>query len=141
MAKKKSEPSATDAPKKSAAKSGAKSKSAKPAAPTAAPMVDTAFAAQAAARMLTAKAGGITSSAAPSSTAPAGEKKETSAFKQMKQSMTKPHAAGVGNILNSTISPAAKKGNLPFHGGRQVGHNQTFGSDASKNFVPRRTGG
>ena len=26
-------------------------------------------------------------------------------------------------------------------GGKQVGHNQTFGSDASKNFVPRRTSG
>jgi hypothetical protein len=88
--------------------------------------------------MIGAKAGGGGSSGA-NAQAGGEARKETSAFKQLKQSLAKPHS--VGNLLNSTISPAAKKSNAPFQGGRQVGHNQTFGSDASKNFVPRRTGG
>ena len=130
MAKaKKSATAAPSAIKKPAAKSKA---AAKPAA--AAPMVDTNLAAQAAARMLTAKAAG-------GHTAPAGDKKETSTFKQLKQSFSKPHGASVGNMLNSTISTAAKKSNAPFQGNKQVGHNQTFGADVSRNNVPRRTGG
>ena len=148
MAKKKSEPKTetpavesvepTPAPKKKATKA-VKAKAAKPAvgaAPVATPMVDTQLAAQAAARMLTAKATGM------SSAAPMGDRKETSAFKQLKQSFNKPHAAGMGNILNNSASGAAKKANMPFQGGKPVtSHNQTFGADASKNFVPRRTGG
>ena len=63
-------------------------------------------------------------------------------FKQLKQSFTRQHAAGMGNILNNSASGAAKKANMPFLGGKPVtSHNQTFGADASKNFVPRRTGG
>jgi hypothetical protein len=77
---------------------------------------------------------------APTSAA-GGEKRETSTFKQLKESLAKPHVASMNNLLNSTAAPGAKKGNLPLHGGKQVGHNQTFGSDASRNFVPRRTGG
>jgi hypothetical protein len=136
MAKaKKSETPAAPAAKKPAAKAAAKSKAAaKPAAAPAAPMVDTNLAAQAAARMLTAKAAG-------GNVAPAGDKKETSTFKQLKQSFTKPHGASMGNMLNSTISNAAKKSNAPFQGNKQVGHNQTFGADVSRNSVPRRTGG
>jgi len=132
MAKaKKSETAAPSATKKPAAKSKA---TAKPAIAQAAPMVDTNLAAQAAARMLTAKAaGGLV--------APSGDKKETSTFKQLKESFSKPHAAGMGTMLNSTISTAAKKSNAPFHGNKQVGHNQTFGADVSRNNVPRRTGG
>lgn len=121
---------------KSAAKSAAKP-AAKPvakAAAPAAPMVNTSLAAETAARMIGAKAGGFNS-------ASSGPRKETSAFKQMKQSFTKPHAAGIGNMLNSTISPAAKKSNQPFHAGKQVGHNQTMGSEATRTSVPRRTGG
>ncbi len=121
------------APKKAPAKSGGK----KPAAAKSATPTFNTFAAESAARMIGAKLG----SGAAGSAGGGEAKKESSAFKQLKQSLTKPHAASVGNLLNSTISPAAKKGNQPFQGGRQVGHNQTFGSDASKNFVPRRTGG
>ena len=136
MAKAKKSETAPKAPAKaSAAKPASKAAAkSKPAAPGT-PMVDTNLAAQTAARMIGAKASGM------SSTASGGEKKETSAFKQMKQALAKPHAASVGNLLNSTLSPGAKKSNLPFHGGKQVGHNQTFGSDASRNLVPRRTGG
>ena len=123
MAKaKKSETAATSATKKPAAKSKAASK---PAVAQVAPMVDTNLAAQA--------AGGLV--------APTGDKKETSTFKQLKQSFNKPHAAGMGTMLNSTISTAAKKSNAPFHDNKQVGHNQTFGADVSRNNVPRRTGG
>ena len=129
-------PKAAAAPAKKAAKSPAKTKAAaKPAGPAASPMVNTTLAAESAARMIGAKATGFGSSGN------AGDKKETSAFKQMKQSMSKPHGASVGNMLNSTTSQAAKKTSLPFQGGKQVGHNQTFGADVSKNFVPRRTGG
>ena len=136
MAKaKKSETAAPSATKKPAAKSKAAAKpTAKPAVAQAAPMVDTNLAAQAAARMLTAKAAG-------GRVAPSGDKKETSTFKQLKESFSKPHAAGMGTMLNSTISTAAKKSNAPFHGNKQVGHNQTFGADVSRNNVPRRTGG
>ena len=34
-----------------------------------------------------------------------------------------------------------KKSNLPFGGGKQVGHNQTFGADVTRSGVPRRTAG
>ena len=146
MAKKKSTASETStegasAPAKKSpaakgpAKSAAKAKVVFGAPPPLPPMVDTQLAAQAAARMVTARATGM------GPTQRSGEQKETSTFKQLKESFSKPHGAGVGNILNSTTSEAARKGNLPHHGGKQKGHNQTFGSDASKNFVPRRTGG
>ena len=59
----------------------------------------------------------------------------------MKEAFTKPHAASMNTLLNNTHSPGAKKSALPFAAGRQVGHNQTFGSDATRSGVPRRTGG
>ena len=136
MAKaKKTENAKSEIPNSGAKKPAAKAAAgkSKPAAKPAAPLVNTSFAAEAAARMIGAKAGGGN---APSS----GEgRKETSTFKQLKQSLAKPHS--VGNLLNSTFSPGTHKSNLPFHGGKQVGHNQTFGADANSKFVPRRTGG
>ena len=97
-------------------------------------MVDTGFAAQAAARMLAARANGVIG-------ATNTNQKETSAFKQLKESLAKPHSTSVGNLLNSTSPSELKKSNQHGHKDRQQGHNQTFGSDASKAFVPRRTGG
>ncbi len=139
MAKaKKSETPVPETPKKPAAKVKAAKAVLKPVAKVAAPvapMVNTSLAAETAARMIGAKAGGF------NAVVSGGPKKETSAFKQMKESFTKPHAAGVGNMLNSTISTAAKKSNQPFEKGKQVGHNQTMGSDATRMSVPRRTGG
>ena len=140
MAKKKttasSTPEETTKPaKKSAPKIGSKSKAPKPVAAPEAPMVDTQLAAQNAARMLSAKAAGYTPTQA------GGDRKETSAFKQLKQSMTNPHATGMGGLLDSTASAASRKSAVPFRGGKQVGHNQTFGADVSRNSVPRRTGG
>jgi hypothetical protein len=99
-------------------------------------MVDTGLAAQAAARMIAAKAGGSGGTASGG-----GEKKETSTFRHLKESLAKPHVAGLDNLLTNTAAPGARKGNLPLGGGKQRGHNQTFGADASRNFVPRRTGG
>ena len=116
------------APKKAAAKSAA----AKP-APIGTPMIDTNFAAQTAARMIGAKV---------TNAAPSGEgKKETSAFRQLRDSMTKGHSSSINSVLNSTMPQSAKKSEMPFRGGKQVGRNQTFGADVSKNSVPRRTGG
>lgn len=98
------------------------------------PLIDTGLAAQTAARLIAAKGTG----SAQGSDAP---RPQTSTFKQLKDSLAKGHSASVHSVLNSSMSPAAKKSNLPFRGGKQTGHNQTFGSDASKAFVPRRTGG
>jgi hypothetical protein len=72
-----------------------------------------------------------------------GPKKESSAFKMIKQGMASPHSAAIGNILDKTASPASQKSNLPFghNVGKQVGRNQTFGADATRTGVPRRTGG
>ena len=97
-------------------------------------MVDTGFAAQSAAKMLAARANGTIGTANTN-------QKETSTFKQMKESLAKPHASSVGNLLNSTSPNELKKSNQHGHKNKQQGHNQTFGSDASKAFVPRRTGG
>lgn len=96
------------------------------------PPINTSFAAEAAARMVTAKAS--THPASP----PAGE---SSAFKQLKQTLAKPGAKSVDNFLNSTAAPKTQKSFLPFGGGKQVGRNQTFGADVNRTGVPRRTGG
>ena len=126
---------AAKAPAKSAVKAKAAAKSAAPAVPSAPPMVDTRLAAQAAAKMLAARATGVVN------TTSGGNKKETSTFKQMKESLANPHSTSVGNMLNNLASNDPKKSNQHSHSNRQQGHNQTFGSDASKAFVPRRTGG
>ncbi len=131
------ESTASETPKKAAPKAKPAAKAAKPVAKAAAPAVptvNTSLAAETAARMIGAKASGFNSVSS-------GPKKETSAFKQMKQGFAKPHAAGIGNMLNSTISPAAKKSNQPFNTEKQVGHNQTMGTEATRTSVPRRTGG
>jgi len=127
-------PAAENAKKPAAKKPAAKKAAASKAQPMGSSMIDTGLAAQTAARLIAAKKSG----SSPSSTE---GKKETSTFKQLRESMTKGHSSSVNSILNSSMPPDAKKSNLPFQGGKQVGHNQTFGSDASKNFVPRRTSG
>lgn len=138
MAKaKKSEGSQDAAPakkKSTAAKSGGgKQKTATP-GPGAggSPLVDTSLAAQTAAKMLLARAAGGGDAGAP--------RAETSTFKNLKESVQKPHLQGMNNLLNSTAPPAAKRSNTPF-GQKQVGHNQTFGADVNRAGVPRRTGG
>jgi len=69
-------------------------------------------------------------------------KKETSTFKQMKEGLNHQANHSIGKLLDKTGSQSGKKSGLPFdHSRGQVGHNQTFGSDAIRTGVPRRTGG
>lgn len=70
-----------------------------------------------------------------------GPKVESSGFKNLKESLAKPHAAGIGGLLDKLTPTGQKKSGLPFSDSKQVGHNQTFGADVSRRSVPRRTGG
>jgi hypothetical protein len=117
---------------------GAKKKSAKakPTADQGSPMIDTGLAAESAAKRVAAGFGvpAVVSGSTPS--------RESASFKNLKDSFNKPASAGLANILDKTAGPAgAKKPNLPFAGGKQVGRNQTFGADVNRTGVPRRTGG
>lgn len=122
---------AAPAKKPAAKKAPAAKKSAKTAAGAApaAPLIDTSLAAAAAAKMV----------ANRDLLNAAGEKRESGAFKQLKESLTKPATSGPASFLQSTAPQ--KKSNLPFGGRNQVGHNQTFGADVNRTGVPRRTGG
>src|SRR3954467_12578183 len=100
------------------------------------PAVDTNLAAQAAARML---AAGAHSKPAQQSGQPQ-QKNESSLFKQMKAGLNKPASSAMGGLLDKSGGPLQNKPNKPF-GGKQVGHNQTFGADVTRSGVPRRTSG
>ena len=141
MAKAKKQPKtestgeATTEPKPAAGMSS-KAKSAKPAAQAApaAPTIDPTHAVEAAANLI---ASGISTN--PAQAAP---RKESSTFKQLKDSLNKPNGKTIGGLLDKTGNPAGKKSAQPFSPfGKQVGHNQTFGADVSRASVPRRTGG
>lgn len=119
---------ATGAKKAPAAKKGAKSAGAPAGAPPA-PLIDTSLAAAAAAKLVVNR----------DRLASGGEKRESGAFKQLKESLSKPASSGPASFLQSTAPQ--KKSNLPFGGRNQVGHNQTFGADVNRTGVPRRTGG
>src|SRR4051812_28348490 len=85
------------APKPAPAKAAkGKAAAARPAAAPSSPLIDTNLAAESAARMLTARATG------PAPATNTGERKETSTFKQLKESLAKPHSASMSNLLNST---------------------------------------
>ena len=106
------------------------------------PQIDTSLAASAAASMVLNRSG--SSGATPSApTEPgaenAGDKRETSTFKQLKQGLTKSGSQGLGGILGGV--QGGKKSGPTFNGPNQVRRNQTFGADVSRNNVPRRTGG
>lgn len=133
MAKKKTDTptagSAKKTPKKAAAKSAGKP-AAQPAPPP--PLVDTSLAAEAAARMLLARA----------KSEPADEqKKGGSLIEQLKADLNRPHSTTVANLLDKSAGPANKRPNLPTGPLNQRGHNQTFGADVNRVNVPRRTGG
>lgn len=123
-------PASEGAPaKKAAPKKAAAKKKPAPTAGGAAPMIDTALAAVAAAKLV----------ANRDLLNATGPKRESGAFKQMKENLSKPSVAGPASFLQNTAPP--KKSNLPFGGRNQVGHNQTFGADVNRSGVPRRTGG
>jgi hypothetical protein len=98
------------------------------------PMIDTSLAAQAAANMVASR-----DFLSPPKPQAAGEKRESGAFKQLKESFHKPAVQGPGGVL--TQQNSQKKSNSGFGGRNQVGHNQTFGADVNRTGVPRRTGG
>ena len=148
---------ATASTTKSAGEGGAstggptkKKAAAKPAAapqsPGSVPLIDTSLAAQAAAQFVMnraliggATAGGAQPAAQGQGEPQGGEKRESSAFKQLKAGLNKP-AQGLGGVLGN--ADPNRKGNTGFGGGnRQVGRNQTFGADVNRSGVPRRTGG
>jgi hypothetical protein len=96
------------------------------------PAIDTSLAAATAARM-------VTQRDALTASPETGEKRESGAFRQLKQSLAKPSGQGPAGFLQNTAPQ--KKSNLPFGARKQVGHNQTFGADVNRAGVPRRTGG
>jgi len=119
-----------------AATGGAKKKTgkAKSGEPTTAPLVDTNLAAEAAAKR-------VVAGLAPTMGGSALPVRESAAFKHLKDSLSKPASSGLAGILDKTAGPSQKQSNAPFHGGKQLGRNQTFGADVNRTGVPRRTGG
>ena len=121
----------SDMAKETKASSGKKKVERKaPAAPTATPLVDPAQSAAAAAALVARKV--VVASPA------GGAKTQSTSFKNLKESLNKPH---IGGVLDKIAPSSGKKSSVPFGGGQQVGHNQTFGADVSRRNVPRRTNG
>lgn len=115
--------------------SGAK-KAATSGAPQA-PMIDTNLAASAAAAMILNRA--VTGGGHAQAGAVQPAKKESAAFKNLKDSLNKPASQGLGNTFGNIGTQ--KKSGQNFGGGKQVGRNQTFGADVNRTGLPRRTGG
>lgn len=135
MAKAKKTETSGSAPK-AARGTAKKSTKAKPTTP-AVPLIDTGLAAEVAAKNLVAKV----TTGGPSGAAGQAPAKESAGFKNLKASLEHPAGHSMANLLEKTAGPGQKKSNLPFHGGKQVGRNQTFGADVNRAGVPRRTGG
>ena len=136
MAKKKSDSAASVQPaaKKQLPKRTPPSPAKKsPAAPADAPLIDTALAANAAAALVGSKVQRPAPKDAPQ------PKKESAAFKQLKAGLNKPSAGALGGAF--APQGQQKKSIMPLGGGKQVGHNQTFGADLTRSGVPRRTPG
>jgi hypothetical protein len=123
------EKAATPAPPAAAKKTSTTSST----TPANAPVIDTSLAANTAAALIANKA------AKSGGGAGAAPKKESAAFKQLKAGLNKPSAGAMGGAFG--IAGQAKKSHLPHAGGKQVGHNQTFGADVNRSGVPRRTPG
>jgi hypothetical protein len=115
----------------SSSKKSSESKPASAAAP--AHGIDPAKSAASAAAMVAHKVSNPTPSQGP--------KVESSGFRNLKESAAKPHAQGIGGVLDKLTPAGQKRSGLPFGPSKQVGHNQTFGADVSRRSVPRRTGG
>lgn len=100
---------------------------------TSSPLIDTSLAAQNAAKLVAQR----DTLGEPRE----GEQRqpESSAFKQLKENLNKPHSQAPASFLQKTAPH--KKMNLPFGSLNQVGKGQTFGADVNRSGVPRRTGG
>ena len=110
-----------------------KSEKSKSPAATTAPMIDTAHAAESAAKLVVAKLA--------SAVAPAIGGRESSAFKNLKDSVAHPTSGTVASFLDKSAGPGQRKATSSHYGGKQTGRNQTFGADVNRTGVPRRTGG
>jgi len=96
--------------------------------------IDTNFAVEAAAALI--------SSRNAKGANKAGPKKESLEFRLLKEGINDPGTASIDSMLDKTDGTATKRSNAPFQENKaQVGHNQTFGPDATRTGVPRRTGG
>ena len=70
-----------------------------------------------------------------------GPQTESTSFRNLKNSMTKPHSQTIGGVLDKITPANQKRSALPFAGSKQLGHHQTVGADVSRRNVPRRTNG
>lgn len=103
---------------------------------------DATDAAQAAAAIVAHQRGGHVAPATPAAgDAPTDAPAESSGFKNLKDSINKPHATALGNMLDKSTPAGKNKPTQAFAFGKQVGHNQTFGADVNRRSVPRRTAG
>lgn len=103
------------------------------AAPAAKPLIDPATSAAAAAALVGRKI-------APATPAQ-GSQTESTGFRNLKEALNKPHSQTMNSVLDKMSPGKSKTPGFPLGGGKQVGQNQTYGSDASRRNVPRRTGG
>jgi hypothetical protein len=114
--------------------SGRKKSSRKATAASAAPpLVDPAQSAAAAAALVGHKV--VLPASAP------GAKTESTSFRHLKDSLSKPHSQTIGGVLDKIAPTFQKYTGGPTQGGKQVGHNQTFGADVARKNIPRRTAG
>jgi len=141
MAKAKKSETSKPAAKAEKAAPAAASKAKKPAPgkkpathPSGHPMIDTSFAASAAAKMLA--AGSNKSAPTPNASA---TKPESAMFKNLKAGLNKPSSSAMSNLLEKSHGPQTTKSHTGFN--KQVGHNQTYGADVTRSGVPRRTPG
>ncbi len=97
-----------------------------------APMIDTRQAAASVAKML------LTKARLHSVAEPQTPEKESGAFKQLKESMTKHPSMAAANSLNTALGHS--KSELPRSFNRSAGHGQVLGHAGPSN-LPRRTVG
>ena len=57
----------------------------------------------------------------------------------MKAGLNRPHSTTMTNLLEKSHGPQTTKSHQGFN--KQIGRNQTFGADATRTGVPRRTPG
>jgi hypothetical protein len=123
--------------KRSQPAAGAKKKTERKApgttAPAAKPLIDPAQSAAAAAAMVAHKVS--------TSTPATGTQTESSSFRNLKQSLNKPHSQTMDSVLDRIAPAKTKTAGFPLGGGKQVGHNQTYGPGITQRNVPRRTNG
>ena len=136
MAKKAEKPARKSPTAKSETPASAPAKKAT-GAPPSAPAINTSLAANTAAALIANK--GAKGSGSSTGGANPAAKKESAAFKQLKAGLNKPAAGAMGGAFG--VAGQQKQSNRPHHGGKQIGHNQTFGADVNRAGVPRRTPG